>query len=282
MYRLTNSWELIKASWKVLLADKELMIFPILSSIGVMLVTATFAIPLFAGNILDGLSNGGSLIYFIILFLYYIVQYFVIFFANTALVGAALIRIKGGDPTVNDGFKIASSRFGPILGYALIAATVGVLLSMLRNSKKRSGGRDIVSSLIGFAWTVATFLVVPILAIENVGPIEAIKRSVMYLKKTWGEQLISNFGVSLVFNIITAVVFVLFIGALILAAYLEAGVAIFVILGILFVLVLLAIGLIRSTLGGIFSAAVYQYATTGQAGEFFDQKMVAESFTSQS
>lgn len=279
MYRISNSWELIKASWRVLLADKELMIFPILSSIGVLLVTATFAIPLFAGNFFQSLSDGGSFIYYIVLFLYYIVQYFVIFFANTALVGAAMIRIKGGDPTVRDGFDIAFKRFGPILGYALIAATVGVLLSMLRNSKKNSGGRDLVASLIGFAWTVATFLVVPILAIENVGPIEAIKRSVMYLKKTWGEQIVGNFGVSLVFNIITAVVIVLFVGFFLLAAYLEAGLAVFIALGIIFVLLLLAIGLVSSTLSGIFSAAVYQYASTGQAGQFFDQKMVADSFT---
>jgi len=279
MYRISNSWELIKASWRVLLADKELMIFPILSSIGVLLVTATFAIPLFAGNFFQSLSDGGRFIYYIVLFQYYIVQYFVIFFANTALVGAAMIRIKGGDPTVRDGFDIAFKRFGSILGYALIAATVGVLLSMLRNSKKRSGGRDLVASLIGFAWTVATFLVVPILAIENVGPIEAIKRSVMYLKKTWGEQIVGNFGVSLVFNIITAVVIVLFVGFFLLAAYLEAGAAIFILLGILLVLLLLAIGLVSSTLSGIFSAAVYQYASTGQAGQFFDQKMVADSFT---
>ena len=102
-----------------------------------------------------------------------------IFFCNTALVGAALIRLRGGDPTVADGFRIAASRVGPILGYALIAATVGMVL---RAISERSGflGRLVVS-LVGFAWNLATFLVVPVLVVEDVGPIEAVQRSASYL-----------------------------------------------------------------------------------------------------
>ncbi len=99
----------------------------------------------------------------------------VIFFCNTALVGAALIRLRGGDPTVADGFRIAASRVGPILGYAFIAATVGMVL---RAISERSGflGRLVVS-LVGFAWNLATFLAVPVLVVEDVGPIEAVQRS---------------------------------------------------------------------------------------------------------
>src|SRR5690606_12092796 len=137
-------------------------------------------------------------------FLFYLCQYFVIFFFNTALVGAAMIRLEGGDPTVSDGLRIARERMGAILGYAAIAATVGLVLRAL---EERAGflGR-IVIGLIGLAWTLATFLVVPVLVSQNVGPVEALKESVRLLKRSWGENLAGNVGIGLAFGLITAVV----------------------------------------------------------------------------
>ncbi len=101
-----------------------------------------------------------------------------------------MIRLRGGDPTVDDGFRIALKHVGPILGYAFVAATVGMILRWL---SERSGtlGR-IVVSLVGIAWNVTTYLTVPVLVMEEVGPIEAIKRSASLLKKSWGEQIVDN------------------------------------------------------------------------------------------
>src|SRR5690606_18457675 len=140
------------------------------------------------------------------------VQYFVIFFFNTALVGAAMIRLDGGDPTVSDGLRIARGKWATILGYAAIAATVGMLLRAL---EQRAGvvGR-IVSGLIGAAWAVAPDLTVPVLGARDVGPIEAVKESASLLKATWGENIIGNGGIGLVFTIAN-VVLVLVCGALV-------------------------------------------------------------------
>jgi hypothetical protein len=183
--KLKNSWTLVKSSARVLREDKELLIFPIISVIGLLVVSALFIVPLLFGSLLDSFFGGESGIFgYIFLFFFYLVQYVVIFFANTALVSAARIRLQGGDPTVSDGFRIAASRLGSILGYALIAATVGLILKAF-SDKSKGWGRFVIS-LIGFAWNVATFLVVPVLAAENVGPIEAIKRSVTLLKKNLG------------------------------------------------------------------------------------------------
>jgi len=261
---IKNSWKMFKASWAVLAADKELLIFPILSSIGVLVVTATFAIPLFLGNAFDRLyTNGMGVAGFLGLFLFYVVQYTVIFFANTALVGAALIRLRGGDPTVGDGMSIAGRNIAPILGFALIAATVGMLLRLI-SQKSRGPGRLIVS-LIGMSWTIATYLVVPILAVEGVGPIEAIKRSVGYLKRTWGEQIVGNIGLGALFGLgfiaillVFAPLFYLILSASTVNVWLLAAA------GMAFLLVLVIFGLVRSTLDGIYTAAVYQYAVEGQ------------------
>src|SRR5262245_58891346 len=134
--RISNSWELVKASWAVLRSDKELVVFPIVSSIGVLIVTATFAIPMFIVGFFDSISKGqtqssASILGYILTFLFYLVMYSVIIYSNTALVSAAMIRLQGGNPSLGDGFRAASQHIGPILGYALISATVGLILNTL-------------------------------------------------------------------------------------------------------------------------------------------------------
>ena len=134
--KFSNSWKLFKAAASVLAADRELLIFPIISTIGVIIISLTFAVPMFLSNFFDTLfSDKFGILGYVVLFLFYIVQYTVVFYANTALVGAAMIRLNGGDPTVKDGFRIANSRFGAIIGYALISATVGMILKALQRQK---------------------------------------------------------------------------------------------------------------------------------------------------
>lgn len=279
MEKLRNSWELVKASFRVLSADKELVIFPIVSAIGTLIVTLTFALPMFLSGLVDSLfSDNFQILGFLVIFLFYIVQYTVIFFANTALVGAAVIRLRGGNPTVGQGFQIAFSRLLNIIGYALIAATVGMILRAV-SERSRGLGRFAIS-LIGFAWNVATFLVVPVLAVEGVGPIEAIKRSVYLLRKTWGEQIAGNIGIGTVFGLISFGIIMLgmILAGLAFIALDSAALAIGIF--VLMVIALILIGLINSTLSGIYAAAVYQYAETGHTGGFFDDSMVQRTFTS--
>jgi len=206
--RFYRSWDLVKASASVLRQDKELLLFPLISSGALILVALCFLIPAAGLGALDGLERDNlSAGHYLLAFLFYFSQYFVIFFFNTALVGAAMIRLEGGDPTVADGLRIAYSKIGAILGYAAIAATVGLIL---RSLQERAGflGR-IVVGLVGMAWTLATFLVVPVLVARDVGPLDAVKESVELLKRTWGENLAGNVGINLAFGLLTTAVVIL-------------------------------------------------------------------------
>ena len=275
--KISNSWELVKASAGVLQKDKELLVFPIISTIGVILVTIGFFVPFFLGGLFDSVfSEGMQVGSFLVMLLYYVVQYAVVFFANTALVGAAMIRLEGGDPTVRDGIDIAMKNFANILGYSLIAATVGVILRSI--SERSEGLGRFVVALIGTAWNVATFLVVPILAVEGINPVDAIKRSTSLLKETWGEQITGNFGMGL-FTFL-AIMGVIVVGGAAIAGVvmLDIGVVPIVLVSGVVLLALVLVGLISSTLNSIYTAAVYQYATTGQSGEFFDDNMVQHAF----
>jgi MFS family permease len=274
--KIGNSWALIKASAAVLRADKELIIFPIVSAIGVLVVTASFALPMILAGFFDALFEGRSQAFgFVVGFAFYIVQYFVIIFANTALVGAALIRLRGGDPTVGDGLRIAMKHVGAILGYALISATVGMILRWLSERGKTLG--RIASSIGGLAWNLATYLVVPVLVVEGVGPMEAIKRSANLLKKTWGEQIAGNFSIGLIFGLLTVLVILLGIPTFIWVVSTNSP-ALIALTALLFVLVFVFVGLINSTLNGIYVAAVYRYAAEGEASGFFSEEMVRGAF----
>lgn len=276
--RLTNSWTLVKASAAVLSADKELMVFPAISALLSVVVLITFAVPSVLAGLFDSAAmadSGFPIAGYVVGFLFYVVQYFVIFFCNTALVGAALIRLRGGDPTVADGFRVATSRLRPILGYALLAATVGMIL---RAISERSGAiGKLVVSLVGLAWNVATFLVVPVLAAEDIGPMDAVKRSSAYLRKTWGEQIVGNAGMGAVFGLLGFGTVMVGIVALIAAAA-TGSMALIAGVGVGLILALMALALVSSTLGGIYAAALYRYAAEGDPGSFFSPELVQGAF----
>jgi hypothetical protein len=274
--RIGNSWALLKASVAVLWADKELIVFPIVSTIAVLLVTASFAVPMFFAGFVDTLIKGNAQILgYIVGFAFYVVQYFVIILANSALVGAALIRLRGGDPTVGDGIRIAFQHIGVILAYALISATVGQILRAISERGKTLG--RIISSVGGMAWNLATYLVVPVLVVEDVGPLEAVKRSANHLKRTWGEQIAGNFGLGAVFGLAVLLVFLVAIPVFYVAITSES-IALIVVAGVFLVLALVILGLIHSTLNGIYVAALYRYAAEGETGTFFAKEMVQGAF----
>jgi hypothetical protein len=273
--KLSNSWRLVKASAQVLQADKELMLFPAVSSLALILVSVTFFIPMavFGGGS-EALADGGGILGYVVLFLFYVVQYSVIFFFNSALVGAAMIRLEGGNPTVSDGFRIAKQHLKSILAYAVIAATVGMFLRMA----KEKGGplSKMVTSLVGLAWNLATFLVVPVLVTKNVGPVEAIKESAAVLKRTWGEQVVGNAGIGFVFTLLFIGLTILFIPVMILVAT-TGQLVLIVAVVVLFVLLCLGLALVNATLSGIYSAALYRFATAGESSQF-DQSLLQGAF----
>jgi hypothetical protein len=282
----SNSWELFQATLTVLRQDKELVIFPIISGIGVTLVMIVFAIPAF----FTFSSDNGALqaAGYVVVFLFYFVTYFIVIFANSALVGAALIRLRGGDPTLGDGFRIALSRLGPILGYTAIAATVGMILHLLESSfrsGRNRGGAGLVGSiiggiivaLVGAAWSIATYLVVPILVVEGTGPIQSLKQSIALLKKTWGEQIAGQIGIGWAMALFYLAA--ILIGGLGIALGVAIDSAILVVVFVAFlILAFVILALISSALSGIYSAAVYRYAAEGQIAPQFPRELILNTF----
>lgn len=286
-----NGWNIMLQSWSVLRRDKSLVVFPILSGIACLLVAGSFVIPFVAApELLGGLQQlfnrqpganqapnavAMQIISYVLLFLFYFANYFVITFFNTALVSCAIIRFQGGTPTVRDGINAALSRLPQILGWALLAATVGMLLRAL---EERLGllGRFVVG-LIGLAWSVATYLVVPVLAVERLGPTDALKRSVSLLTKCWGEGIVGNLSMGLLHLLLMLPVVVLVmvgVGACVAANHFWPA----LLIGAIAAVYLVTVAIVFSTLQQIFLAGLYVYAAEDRIPAGFDEESLARAF----
>jgi len=270
MDKISNSWALVKQSFAILSKDEELMLLPILSAISCLLVSASLLgagglyvypqIQAAAAAQLAWRPSHAMLSGFV--FLFYLVNYFVIIFFNTALVSAASVRLEGGKPTVRGGLRVAWQRLGVIFQWALVAATVGMILRMIA---ERSGfiGRLVVG-FVGMAWTLATFFVVPVIAFEDVGPVAAVVRSTELFRKNWGEEVVGTFSFGLIFFLLALPGILLpLLGNSLAGAY---GATIGATLMVVYFVVL---AVINASAHGIFLAALYRYANSGEASPGF-------------
>lgn len=281
--RIARSWTLVKASAAVLRQDRKLLLFPLISALATFAVLLSFALPVLGAFALGGGSGIGrhmelqmsSRALYAVAFLFYLGHYFVIFFFNAALVSAALARLNGDIPSVRESLRLAASRWVAILGYAAIAATVGVVL---RAVQERVGfvGR-LVAGLLGAGWTLATYLVVPVLVARKVGPLDAIRESAQILQRTWGENLTGQTGMGAAFGVLQFVVVVLGAGLVVTASH--SGSAFLVMLCMLLTFgAVMFVVMVHGALSGIYAAALYRYATGGGTNQNFDPDALRLAF----
>ncbi|MCH9656908.1 MAG: hypothetical protein K0U86_01345 [Planctomycetes bacterium] len=276
--RISNGWALTKQSFRVLMLDKELLLFPIMSGISCLLVLVSFALPLWNSKYASVVMNDQQVpqdpVAYIILFAFYFVNFFVIIFFNSALMACAIIRLKGGNPTVGDGFRAAMNRLPQIAGWALVSATVGFILKMIESRSEKIG--QLVAGLLGMAWSITTYFVIPVLVVEQKSPFEAMKRSVGILRKTWGESLVANFGIGLIVFLIMIPVFLMIVagGFIIASGNVILGGALIAVglISILFV------SLISTAIHSILIATIYLYAAEDEVPEQFDRSLIEHAF----
>ena len=240
----SQTFNAVKNSWTVLMADKELLLFPAVSGILCLAVSATFYFPVSAaGGNFEIMYSTNPAGFFVLLFLFYFVNYFLITFFNCSVIACAEIRMAGGDPTLADGFRASLAVTSYIAMWAIIEATVGVILKSLQGK----GRRNLVTGSLGTIWTMAAFFVPPRMVIDRTDPFTALKSAWKDVKGNWGHQLVG--GVS--FGLLG------FLGAvpafIVLLAFGTPGV-----FSIVFAVVwVLLVSLLVSTLKSIFQASLY-------------------------
>lgn len=282
---ISHTWHLMGQSWEVLKMEKGLLILPLISGICCIIVCASFILPSLANDTWmppDMAAEEGQSVpparqalYYAKAFSFYFCNYLIIIYFNAAIVACAALRMQGRDPSVADGLRIAASRFHSIIGWALVSATVGLLLRIIEDKHEKIGA--IIASLLGTAWTLVTFLVLPVLVVEGAGPVEAFKKSARLLRETWGAQLAANFSFGLIF-------FLLFLpGIGIVALGVMTQNSVIAVLSICAaILYFIILYLVQSTLTVIFQTALYSYANTGIAPRGFDETLLRSAVRSKS
>jgi hypothetical protein len=264
--RISNSWELTKACFKVLVGNPQLLVFPIASMVATTIIILGFLgfsiSTLIAGSMIDIGAEAVMAINIVGWIVIYYLIVFVAIFCNVAIVGSAGMMLDGKRPTVSDGFRVAMSRIGPIIGWTLVTGTVSLIIKAIQNRSGNIG--KIVMGMIGIAWTILTYFVVPVIVFEGIGPFQALKRSTQILKKIWGESLVTNFGIHMVIGIAILVLAVLMVPLVLISININPILLIGVI-G-LFIVLVAAISLVGTALKAILMAVLYRYATTGRAG----------------
>ncbi|MDE2891897.1 MAG: DUF6159 family protein [Chloroflexota bacterium] len=279
MFRtIGNTWQITKLSWKVLQLDRELIFFPIMGTLGAIVV-GVIAAGVFAGTgTFDRLGSGETefnIVDLIVTLVAYFGALYMVIFCNAALIAAARERLEGGDPNVMSGIRAVRGMWLAILGWTIITGTVGLILQALQSmARENSHGvmrivAIILVALLQTAWAYITFFVIPVLVVERVGPFRAIRRSGSLLRQTWGEQLTASFSFFLIYLIamvivaipVVVLIFIWPVGAIIVGVIL-GGIALASV----------------AAMEGIFKAALYEWVSEGKGSEWFDQRTLSNAY----
>jgi hypothetical protein len=257
--RFQRSFRLLSQSLAIIRSDRSLLWFPVLSAVFTVIAVAIVLVPaavlLLPGATADSAHTWPMLV---VAGLAGYAATAVATYFNVALVSCAARSFHGEDTSAGEGMRAANARLGSILLWALIASLVGMVI---RAVEQRAGLGSIVARLLGAGWAIATYFVIPVLAFEQVGPADAVRRSVATVRRSWGESLIGNVGLGIAtFLLALPLIGVGLLGAALVGATPAAGVGLLVVAAGLGVVLLV----VSSAMGQIYKTAVYLYAETGE------------------
>lgn len=284
MGRLSNSWNVFKQSLTVLKQDKELLLLPVIAGIASFIMFLSFVFPAYTVGLLERAASGTDenaeyTVYGLMLVLYLILSFITIYFQSALMFGADE-RLGGGNPTLGSALKGANKRLGKIFVWSLFSATVSLLIQAIEAALRRAGNQiaaSIIGSILGTAWTLLTFFVIPIVVFENKGPFDALKRSGSLFKQRWGESLAGHYGIGAIMALFTflSVIGIGFVAFLTASINPTVMIAV-IVLGVLWLVFLAVLG---TALSGVYKVALYRFATKGEVAPQFSADSIQNAYT---
>ncbi len=264
MGRMERGWTLTKLSWKVIRQQPAALALPLVAAVAEGAIAAGYVFGVTGTHELAH-QNAGR---YVALYPLLVILTLVGTFANAIIVAIADARLRGTPISVRQALSDTLGRLPLLLGWALLAATVGLVLRILEERLPLAG--RIAAAIAGVAWSLATMLAIPVLVCEGVGPVTAVRRSGQLFRARWGEQLTGQALIGL--PIVLACLPVIVLGGVIAAAGAP-------VIGV--VLIALAIGAIiafSGAVGGVFNTALYRFAVDGTPPAGFYEGDLAHAF----
>jgi len=263
MSRIKRGWGLTKKSWSLLNEHRELIRFPLFGALATIVPAIVFLGPGLYLFDKDQLAGAIPLVAIGVYALSVIGFYF-----SVGLAACADMIFRGQEATVADGLAVARSRFAQICGWAAVSTAISAVMGLLENQGGIGG--QIAARLVGMAWSLVTFLAVPVIAIEGTGPVGTIKRSASMFRERWGQQITGNIAIGaaiFLLGVLPAVLLIV-IGVAVWSSASFVG-ALLVVIGALVLAIAL---LVSKALSGIFGVALYRYALDGETVGPFSQE----------
>jgi hypothetical protein len=273
--RIGRGWQLTKESWAIVKRDRSLLVFPIGAGICGLVIAFIFA----GGGaaLYSETDSEPAMIAVFVVGAYVLIT--VATFCNVALAACASRALEGADTTPGEGFAVARQRFGAIVGWAGVQLVVGAVISLLQ-AFLREGAGAIIGALIGglanLAWNIATFFAVPVIALEGLGPMAALKRSLHVIRERWGEGVAGTFAIGgLVFLVAFLPGIALFAAGMALASSAEIVAVILIVAG---VAIFMVGALVQTALMVVFKVALYRFATEDVVLGDFEREQLESAF----
>lgn len=281
----SRSWQLTKLTFGIINQDKEMLLFPFLGVIFSVIFMLALLFPTIIVKLLNEVSQTFGILEYVLLFLTYLGLAFIATFFNVAVVYTVKTRIEGGNATFMDSIKFSFSKIHLIFMWSIVSATVGLILKFIDNLARRQKGigriiLQITRSLLGMAWGIVTIFVVPGMVYYGLNPIDAIKRSVSTIRKTWGESLIRYFGFGaaqaliMVIGLIT--LSILFLILLTIGGIIGALIG-FLLIFLFVIVVVLTFNVAKQ----VFNTALFVYSETGKVPLGIDPDIMRNAFKNQ-
>ena len=275
MGRIKRGWTLSKQSWAVVKSDKSLLAFPIISVVAAIITMIIF----FGGGAAMAVAIGSpwGALPLVIIGAYLLTVVGV--FSSVALASCATEALEGRDTTVGQGIRAARGRMKVIFAWAAVALFVGALIAVIQSLLQEVAGgivSAIFGGLAGFAWAVATFFVIPVIALDGLGPKEALKTSAHVVKERWGEGVVGSSAIGLItFFVAMLPAIVMMVLGFVLAGSSAVGGGLLITIGVLVFVIAM---LFQSTITAVFRVALYRYATEGDVIGGFDREALESAF----
>ncbi|MDD2565421.1 MAG: DUF6159 family protein [Candidatus Gracilibacteria bacterium] len=262
------SFELIKIAFSYVRQEGELFVYALLSFISSFIILASFAITdFFYIEKLENISQDQKqLITYGVMFIFYLVFYFITFFFNTAIITSVKRKLNGEENKFGDGIRDSMANLGKILQWALVSATVALILRIIESKfKENSTVGKLIVKFLGGAWSILTFFAFPMMILQNKGPIDSVKESSLLFKKTWGEMAILNIGSGLFYIILMILSAIICFGFVILVSPM-VGI-------ILFIVSIVCIVVLNGLTDVIITTLLFHYASSETVPENKNERL---------
>jgi len=281
--RIKASFLLAAESFRFLKADPEMLLLPIIGfflNIALWIPAVFFIFFGAAGGTFAGLGTlfpkGAPLPNwaYIVVFYGFFVSAFTLAFVQAGIAHFVSARARGENATLASTLGVVMSLLPALLTWSLIAATVGFVLRQIAERSKIV--TRIIIAIIGAAWSVLTYFVIPAIVIERQSAVASIKRSGKVFRDSWGETIVSNISLSGFFMLIFFLLIVLYaVLTVLFFMYLGSNIGLFVLMTFLFLFVLFMIALVSNTLTYVLKTLLFIYATEGTTASNFDADLLA-------